>query len=142
MSNHGGDLELDSAELAEWIEKQGDRWWTVDGDPLLTGLITFPCPGDELAAELRTLNRTLLVQDRRNNAGAALPDAKLDLIDAVVDMIGNNMHTTGEKHPRWLKDRFLCLRWKGSPATEWLLVEDNETTESSHEDLAQSGSKA
>ncbi|MFO0929604.1 MAG: hypothetical protein U0736_21670, partial [Gemmataceae bacterium] len=59
-------VTVSSAALAEWLERQGvDRWWTVDGDPLLTGRLSFPCPADELAAELRRVNRTLLVQDRR-----------------------------------------------------------------------------
>jgi hypothetical protein len=34
-----------SSELASWLEMQGtDRWWSVDGDPLLTGRLSLPCP--------------------------------------------------------------------------------------------------
>jgi hypothetical protein len=55
---------ISSAELGAWIAEQGtDRWWNVDGDPLLTGSLSFPCPGDELAEELRRIDRLLLVRN-------------------------------------------------------------------------------
>ena len=71
----GPHYEIHSTELAAWLEKQGkDRWWNVDGDPLLTGRLEFPCPADELAEELRRLNRPLLVQ-------AKTPDARGQQVD-------------------------------------------------------------
>ena len=48
-----------AGELAAWIEQQGDdTWWNVDGDSILTGILSFPSPGDELAAELRRINES------------------------------------------------------------------------------------
>jgi len=130
-------FELQSDELASWIEKQGaDRWWNVDGDPLLTGRITFPCPGDELAAELKRIHRPLLVQDKQKRPEAKGQEIKVDGVDGVVDRMENNVHVTGDKKPTWLKDRLLYLCWKGS-GIEWLLVEDEETTEKSQTDLTQ-----
>jgi hypothetical protein len=48
----GPHYEVPSVELASWLEGLGpDRWWNVDGDPLLTGRLRFPCPAAGLAAE-------------------------------------------------------------------------------------------
>ena len=130
--------ELPAAELAAWIEKQGpDHWWNVDGDSVLTGRIPFPSPGDELAEELRRLNKNLLIQDRQKS-----PDAKGQPIgcadlDVLADRLGNNIPFEGEK-PTWVDDRFFLLCWKDSNE-EWLLVEDQETTEETREDLAFKG---
>src|SRR5262245_46068768 len=67
----GPHYEVPSVELAAWLEGQGKhRWWNVDGDPLLTGRLTFPCPAARLAAELKKINRPLLVQARKGDAGA------------------------------------------------------------------------
>ena len=53
---------LPAGELAAWIEQQGgDTWWNVDGDSILTGKLSLPSPGDELAEEIRRINRLLLL---------------------------------------------------------------------------------
>jgi hypothetical protein len=120
----GPHYEVSSVELAAWLEGQGkDRWWNVDGDPRLTGRLTFPCPAAHLAAELKKINRPLLVQARKGDAGA-----KGQLIDAakLEDAVGlpaENAHTTGQAPP-WANDRILYLCWKGS-LPEWLLEEDS-----------------
>ncbi len=132
---------LQAKELAAWIEKQGtDRWWNVDGDPLLTGRLDFPCPGDELAAELRKIDRLLLVQDKQKRSNATGQEIHGDEIDTVVDRLENNVQITGNRKPHWLKDRLLYLCWKGS-RNEWLLVEDEETTERTQDDLAHASKK-
>jgi hypothetical protein len=60
---------VQAGHLASWIEAQGEEiWWRVDGDPLLMSRLMFPCPPDELAGELRKINRPLLVSDP-NEAG-------------------------------------------------------------------------
>jgi hypothetical protein len=112
----GPHYELPPTELAAWLEQEGpDRWWNVDGDPLLTGRITFPCPARNLAAELRKIVRPLLVQAKEDDG-------------AVVDRVGNNIHMIrGGEKPPWSEDRILYLCWKGS-TDEWLLTEDSETT--------------
>jgi hypothetical protein len=125
--------KISSSELAAWLGGQGaDRWWNVDGDPLLTGRLSFPCPADELAAELRRINRTLLVQDRRKTpSGRGEQIAARDL-DSLVTRLGDNVQANGTKPP-WANDRLFFLCWEDR-GDEWLLVEDEETTERSRAD--------
>jgi hypothetical protein len=89
-----------------------------------------------LAAELRKIDRSLLVQDKQKRPDATGQEIKSEDVDSVVDRMENNMRVTSDKKPSWLKDRLLYLCWKGSQI-EWLLVEDEETTEKSQSDLAQ-----
>jgi hypothetical protein len=125
----GPHYELPSAELAAWLEQQGpDHWWTVDGDSLLTGRMTFPCLTQALAAELRTIGRPLLVQAKKDDAAARGQVIGKDKIDAVTDTFANNSHMINEgEEPSGSDDRILYLCWKGS-IEEWLLSEDSETT--------------
>jgi hypothetical protein len=123
----GPHYEVPAVELAAWLEGQGkDRWWNVDGDPLLTGRLTFPCPAAHLAAELKKINRPLLVQARRGDAGARGETIDAAKLGDVVGLLAENIHTTGQAPP-WANDRILYLCWKGSPH-EWLLEEDSEAT--------------
>jgi hypothetical protein len=123
----GPHYEISSSELAAWLEKQGeDRYWYVDGDPLLTGRLSFPCPGDELATELRKINRQLLVQAKEDDAGARGQVIDVVKLDSAVAKFRENHRLTGPT-PRWAEDRVLYLCWSGSPH-EWLLVEDSATT--------------
>jgi hypothetical protein len=127
--------KIASSELAAWLEGQGmDRWWNVDGDPLLTGRLSFPCPGDELAAELRRINRTLLIQDRRKpSLGRGEQIVARDL-DGLVTRLWENLQTNGTELS-WTKDRLFFLCWEDR-GDEWMLVEDEETTERSRADAA------
>lgn len=127
--------EIAATELAAWIEKQGaDRWWNVDGDPLLTGRLMFPCPGDELAAELRRINRPLLVLDKHKSPDAKGQPITHEQLDALVGRLGENVQIS-EPLPSWVADRLFFLCWKGR-ADDWLLVEDEETTERIRADVA------
>jgi hypothetical protein len=124
-----------SSELASWLEIQGtDRWWSVDGDPLLTGRLSLPCPADELANELRRINRMLLVQDRRKNPAGRGERIGVQELDGLATRLGDNIPTNGTK-PAWANDRVFFLCW-ADRGDEWMLVEDEETTESSREDAA------
>ena len=124
-----------STELADWLEGQGtDRWWNVDGDPLLTGRLSFPCPADELAEELRRLNQTLLIQDRRKPPLGQGERITAGDLDALVTRLGDNLETNGPRSA-WARNRLFYLCWQDR-ADEWLLVEDEETTERSREDAA------
>jgi hypothetical protein len=129
--------EIPSSELAAWLEEQGkDRWWNVDGDPLLTGRMTFPCPADELAAELRKIDRPLLVQAKKEDIGAMGQRVPKDKLDELVGHFVETNHPLGPgPMPPWGRDRLLYLCWKGS-TYEWLLEEDSETTEQSRADEA------
>ena len=126
---------LSASELAAWIEQQGvDIWWNVDGDSILTSRISFPCPGDELADELRRVHRVLLVQDPRKGAEARGQEVDRTAVDGLVDVLGTDSAIGGGTKPAWSNDRLLYLCWEGSEE-EWLLVEDRETTENSRNDL-------
>lgn len=127
--------KIESSELADWLMNQGaDRWWNVDGDPLLTGRLSFPVPSDELAAELRRINRMLLVQDRRKTPSGQGEQITVREMDALVTHMGDDVEIKG-KTPTWVKDRLFFLCWAGS-TDDWLLVEDKETAERSREDAA------
>ncbi len=132
--------ELSSTELASWLEGLADLWWNVDGDPLLTGLLSFPSTADELAGILRRLNRPLLVQDRR-----AEPKGTGELIDGcnldeLATSLGDNIFVTNGAKPSWAGDRLFFFSWKDT-TREWLLVEDGATTESNRSEAAAVGNK-
>jgi hypothetical protein len=124
-----------SSELATWLEAQGvDRWWNVDGDPVLTGRLSLPCPADELAAELRRINRTLLVQDRRKPPTGGGEQIVARDLDGLATRLGDNVQTNGAK-PAWANNRLFFLCWEDH-GDEWMLAEDEETTQRSREDAA------
>jgi hypothetical protein len=126
---------ISSSELAAWLEAQGtDRWWNVDGDPLLTGRLSFPCPADELADELRRINRTLLVQDRRKPPSGRGEQIVARDLDGLATRLGDNVRTNGTPPP-WASDRLFFLCWEDH-GDEWLLAEDEETTERSRADAS------
>jgi hypothetical protein len=131
----GPHYEIPSPELAAWLEQQGiDVWWNVDGDSLLTGRLSFPCPGDELAAELRRIDRPLLVQAKEGDAEAKGQMIDAAHLDRVVGRFSENRKPRGTRQ-KWAEDRLLYLCWKGSHH-DWLLTEDSRTTEQSRIDAA------
>jgi hypothetical protein len=130
----GRHYEISSAELAQWLEQQGG-WWNVDGDPLLTGRLPFPCPADELAAELRRLDRPLFVQAVHSEFapenGRQLTAENLGKVAA---RYAGSLTAPGPV-PEFVNDRSLCFRWKGSDQ-EWVLIEDSVTAKQFREDTA------
>jgi hypothetical protein len=121
--------QVASSELADWLERQGtDIWWCVDGDPFLSGRISFPCPADELAAVLRRINRPLLVRDRSNAPTARGQQIIAQELDRLVDRMENDvpMPIPGPR-PAWADDRVFYLAWLDR-GDEWMLYEDGETT--------------
>jgi hypothetical protein len=124
----GPHYEVSAADLATWLEQHGpESWWNVDGDPLLTGRISFPCPTDGLAAELRSINRALLIQARKGDSNAHGQVVDAAVINNLVSRFAENIHST-EKLPAWTNDRFFYLCWKGAPR-EWMLEEDTVTAQ-------------
>jgi hypothetical protein len=111
---------VQARNLAAWIEDQGEEiWWRVDGDPLLMGRLMFPCPPDELAEELRKINRPLLVSDP-NGAGhgeEVLPDELSRLVER--EELGVPV---------------LYLSWQGD-SNDWLLIEDEPLDDESPDGL-------
>src|SRR4051812_17217616 len=101
-----------ASELAAWLEAQGtDRWWNGDGDPLLTGRVSFPCPGDEVADELRRINRMLLVQDRRKPPSGRGEQIVARALDGLAPRVGDNTRTN-EPPPLWASNRLFVLCWE------------------------------
>src|ERR1700680_1587597 len=100
--------------LAGWIERQPDRWWSVDGDPRLTSVVDFPCPGDELAPAIRKIGKGLMVYDRHGRAHG-------DVIDS--DRLNELCDTANRRHRRTL-----LFSWVDSDV-DWLLIEDEALVE-------------
>ena len=49
--------------LAEWLSRNAsDKLWSVDGDDRLASSLDFPCPTDELATVLGSINMMIQVQ--------------------------------------------------------------------------------
>ena len=103
-------------------------------DPLQTGRLSFLCPADELADELRRTNRTLLVQDRRKPPSGRGEQIVARDLDGLATRLGDNVRTNGTPPP-WASDRLLFLCWEDG-GDGWLLAEDEETTERSRADAA------
>jgi hypothetical protein len=122
----GPHYEIPARELAQWLEEHGGpSWWSVDGDPLLTGRLSFPCPVDELAAELRAIGKPLLIQAPAGDGNAPGKILTADEFNNVVSSLQDNVPNAGSC-PVWGNDRILSLCWKGLPH-EWLLLEDSVT---------------
>ena len=122
----GPHFEVPSSELAKWLEDNAaDSWWNVDGDPLLTGSIPFPCPTDELASELRKINRSLLVEAPRGDGAAKGQPIEASNIGPLLTRSVSELHAS-RFAAEWANDKFFFLCWRGSPY-EWLLIEDSVT---------------
>jgi hypothetical protein len=126
--------EIQSTELADWIERQGDHWWSWEWDPVLFSMhhslhLYTPCPGEKLARALRALNRPLLVLDL-----TSVPKGKGEIIDssqldALAVRVGGGVQYRPGMRPTSADDRFFYLCWKGRDE-DWRLREDLTTTES------------
>ncbi len=117
MSGGTHELRMSSVQLADWLDAQGeDRWWMVDGDPLLTSRVSFPTTGDILAAKLRALNKPLLLLGFPGGRSSSPDD-----LDPYADT----------DNPR--QERIFRVRWDdGDYSDEWLLSEDKESPEFAH----------
>jgi hypothetical protein len=109
---------IKAKELAKWLEDQPDSWWIVDGDPVLTSHVDFPCPSEELSAELRVASNSLRLFDPRKDStphGQAIP---LEQLNDMADT-NNNSHA-----------RTYLLCWDGDDI-QWLLAEYPDATRES-----------
>lgn len=104
---------LRAATLAEWINSQPEKWWSVDGDPMLMSTVDFPCPNDELApAILRAGKDLLLLRDMKPNL--LLEGAEIGKQDLDAMVVPSN-----KRHPPTLH-----LAWENSDL-DWFLFEDD-----------------
>ena len=102
---------IGAADLAQWLAQQPNCWWNVDGDPVLTSLVDFPCPSGEIAEAVGKLERTARVFDPREDAhpnGEPIDPKQLNELANTE----NNSHA-----------RTFLLRWE-SGEVQWLLAED------------------
>ncbi len=116
MSDTKHAIVISSRKLAQWLDGQPATWWNVDGDPLLTSEVDFPCPSEELAEALRKHNNDIVVftnRKRQATVGADLHSLDLDEL-------------TDTENPR--QEKNILAAWKGSDI-EWLLSEDKEMAE-------------
>jgi hypothetical protein len=103
---------LPAAALADWIESQPERWWSVDGDDFLMGIVDFPCPYDELAPVLRGTGKNLLLYDKSPASTAHGEMIGSERLDELCDRRNRRHRKT------------LLLTWADSEE-DWLLVEDD-----------------
>src|SRR6266436_6780762 len=105
-------IRLSPQELGAWLDRQGsDRWWLVDGDPLLTSLVSFPCTGDEIAAVLRRIDKPLFLLSRN----AAQPGESTELGIEDIDRFAFL--------DPFRDERMFRLRWDSiPPGQEWMLL--------------------
>lgn len=71
---------ISTEAFAEWLDRQSESWWIVDGDLRLTREVDFPCPSDELAEALRDHHVPLVVK----SSGWIGPDARNQRIPETV----------------------------------------------------------
>ena len=121
--------EIHSTELAAWIDEQGaDRVWLIPDEPLHSIFLMPPCYGDELAAEFRQLNRTLLVLDPTKDPTARGQTIDRTRLDTLVRRYSSRILDLPFERPILANNRYFDFCWKGSDI-EWRLVEDIEATE-------------
>jgi hypothetical protein len=106
-----------------------DHWWSVDGDPLLTGRRSFPCTGEELADQLERIDRPLLVAAVGQDPGGG--EIRAEQLDNLAMRWDETPHK-GEKD----QDRLFLLSWQDKD-DDWMLIEDLRTTRRVQEDLMQ-----
>jgi hypothetical protein len=101
---------IKAEELAEWLDGQPTAWWIVDGDALLTSRVDFPCPSEELSAELRRVAKPLRIFDPRPDSKAHGEATRVEQLEDIADTDNNSR----------AKTYLLC--WDGDD-TQWLLAE-------------------
>jgi hypothetical protein len=69
---------------------------------------------------------------RKSIPGKAVREISAADINLVLSHLGDNVQIEGMM-PGWADARVLDLRWKGE-SNDWLLIEDEETSESYRED--------
>jgi hypothetical protein len=116
MSKAKHHIVIPSRKLAEWLDGQPGTWWNVDGDPLLTSEVDFPCPNEELAEGLRKHDGNIMVFTRKRGRSSAGEDLNSLDLDDLADT----------ENPK--KEKNILAAWIGSDI-EWLLSEDKDMAE-------------
>ncbi|HEY8749766.1 MAG TPA: hypothetical protein VIM11_17415 [Tepidisphaeraceae bacterium] len=105
---------IEPLEVARWLDAQPDTWWSVDGDPMLTAEIDFPCPAQELSSALRNHagKRLLVLAPGSEHYGEPIVREQLD-----------GLSQRGRRH----NERGFLLRWMDQDEP-WLLTEDTASS--------------
>ena len=101
------------AELADWLDREPDTWWIVDGDRRLTGRDRLPCPGPELAELLRRYKKDLFFYPFEPSSAGPEPNGQAIQGQRFGELVDRG-------NPR--KTREFLLSWSDRDE-EWLLVE-------------------
>lgn len=99
-----------AVDLADWLDRRPDVWWSVDGDPTLMSAVDFPCPSEELSAELRRVGKGLRIFDPREDSTSNGLTFDVNDLDALADRENNS------------RARTFLLAWEGGDIP-WLLAE-------------------
>ncbi len=101
---------IHAEQLADWLDEQPESWWSVDGDPVLTSHVDFPCPSDELSKELRSLGKSLRMFDPHAGSEAHGEALSIEQLNGLADTNNNSQART------------YLLSWDGDDI-QWLLAE-------------------
>ena len=101
---------IKAEELADWLDGQPAAWWIVDGDPVLTSRVDFPCPSEELSAESPRVAKPLRLFDPRTDSTAHGEAVRVEQLEDIADTDNNSR----------AKTYLLC--WDGDD-DQWLLAE-------------------
>ncbi|MFI5459037.1 MAG: hypothetical protein ACHRXM_26710 [Isosphaerales bacterium] len=101
------------SEIAKWLDREPETWWMVDGDPLLTGKLDFPCPSGELSEALRRYQRDLVIYPVMPTSTGSQPAGQAIKWQSLNDLADRD-------NPQ--KRRTFLLSWSDRE-DEWLLSE-------------------
>lgn len=117
--------EIPAAELAAWVERHGEQWWSLDGEVKTLGKLDVPCAGSDLARVFRRRGKPLLVLDEREQPQGNGEVVGADMLDALsVPWVGDEARRRAEP-PIWANDKMLTMSWIDEDR-EWRLIEDSE----------------
>ncbi len=102
---------ISAAALADWLDAQPEKWWSVDGEPHLMSVVDFPCPSDELSPPLRKIGKSMLIHDFHPDAAARGEPIPTD-----------QLYRLGDTRNR-SKRPYYAMSWEDDDET-WLLIED------------------
>lgn len=118
--------EIHSTEVADWIEQQPKHhWWRVRSEPLMVDRKSYPCPPDDMARELRLVNRPLLILARPEDLDAKGQVITKDKLDQIARCSWEKFGGNGPRTWKGANDRFFPYCWKHSPY-EGELEEDSD----------------
>lgn len=99
---------LKSSTLIEYLAANPEKWWSVDGDHTFECSLCFPCPSDEIIAEIRESDDFWLL-DFTPGSLAAGEIATVATFDLIADTNNNGKHETWALSRKNSKERWLLM---------------------------------